>query len=97
MRCSLRVGVLLLAAMCWGACGGSSICESAERRFCFAVGSEVPTRCAWGDFEVTVPNGSDDFCMARNELLNELCDAGVDEDIEVVESEMVCDVVVEDI
>jgi hypothetical protein len=35
--------------------------------------------------------------MARNELLNELCDAGVDEDIEVVESEMVCDVVVEDI
>jgi len=68
----------------------SSICREAEGSYCPLNCAPVVMSCSWGGYEVAredCPTG----CVARGELLMELCDAGVKEDISVVEEEMVCE------
>ncbi len=87
MRKELVLGFILLVS-----CSGeTSICKGIEGTYCSLDCEAVTVSCSWGGVSATEVD-CESGCIARTELLAKLCDAGVEEDIEVVESEMVCEV-----
>lgn len=68
----------------------SALCRAIEGRYCHEACTSVVIHCSWEEYEVTTDSCPDE-CNARSQLLIALCDDGVDEDIEVIEAEMVCE------
>jgi hypothetical protein len=79
----------------WLGCGGEPeelpVCSKDAARVCFDLYCDnVAMRCSWEGFVVEDPDACPDACILRGQLIGELCEAGVEEEVEQIEAEIVC-------
>jgi len=73
--------VLAVAA----ACQQPPACQEASP--CPDLPNAIRARCSWGGYEATGATA----CFARGDLVGLLCEEGVEEEIEVLDAEIVCE------